>query len=214
MPRTNDSGIMRFMAIIPLFVLAAIVLSIAIQSCSPSVMRTLYLPPNVTPDTIGPEYLHNVSLIKYWDRISPADRATNFGWWDSAGTVRETSQYYNKVIVLTFFGTWSPPSVGELNVIDSARESGDTNVLFLAVAMKEGVTGGKAVLRIDSFASVHGIPYEVLVGSPDFGFTYGGIDVVPTTFVITLRRKIATTIEGFATKAKLLEAIGKAEAAE
>ena len=213
MPGTSKSGIMRFVTIIPCFALATLLLAGVLQSCNPSgTMRTLFIPPNVAPDTLGPEYLHNVSQVKYWDRISPADRATNFAWWDAAGNVLEMNEFYDKIIVLNFFGTWSPPSIRQLDILDSVER--DTNVLILAVAMKEKVRGGMAVRLLDSFARVHTIPYEILVGSPDFGDTYSGIDVVPTTFVIDLRRKISATFEGFAAEAKLLDAIAKAKSPE
>ncbi len=186
----------------------ALLASTAFESCT-STLKTVFIPANVVLDTTGPHYLHNVSEIKYWDRITSADRATNFAWMDSSGKVHEMYEFYDKVVVLSFFGTWSPPATSELDILDNARA--DTNVLFLGVAMKEGVMGGKAVIRIDSFAHARGIPIQLLVGSSDFGFTYGGIDAVPTTFVITRRHKIAATFEGFVTEAKLLEAISEAE---
>jgi hypothetical protein len=182
-----------------------------IQSCSTATLKTGFLPADVLPDTIGPNYLHNVSQIKYWDRISAADHATNFAWWDSTGKVHEMYQFYDKVVVLNFFGTWSPAAIQQLAIIDSARAIGDTNVLTIGIAMREGVTGGRAVIRIDSIIRARGMNYEVLIGSRDFGFTYSGIDVVPTTFVITRKRKIAATFEGVVTEAKLLEAISEAE---
>ncbi len=189
--------------------LGALVASLALQSCGTSV-KNVFVPPMVVLDTTGPHHLHNVSEIKYWDRISTANHATNFAWSDSNGKVHEMYEFYDKIVVLSFFSTWSPPSVSELDAIDSAR-SADTNVLYLGVAMKEGVQSGKAVLLIDSFAQAHGIPIQLLIGSPDFGFTYSGIDVVPTTFVITLKRKISQTFEGFVSEAKLLDAISEAE---
>jgi peroxiredoxin len=184
-----------------------------LSSCSggSASLKTIFAPPTVTVDTTGPHYLHHVSEIKYWDRINAANRATNFAWTDSAGTVHEMYEYYDKVVVLTFFGTWSQAALTQLSTIDSIRALGDTNILYLAVAMREGVTAGRAVVRIDSFADAHKITYPLLIGSRDFGFTYGGIDVVPTTFVITRRRKIAATYEGLVTPSALLDAIAKAE---
>jgi hypothetical protein len=192
------------------FVLLAILIAV-FQSCSTSSIKTGFLPPNAVPDTVGPNYLHNVSQIKYWDRISSADRATNFAWWDSAGNVHEMYEFYNKIVVLNFFGTWSPAAIQQLAIIDSALAISDTNVLTIGVAMREGVTGGKAVVRVDSIVRARGMKYEVLIGSRDFGFTYSGIDVVPTTFVITRKRKLAATFEGIVTESKLLEAISEAE---
>jgi thiol-disulfide isomerase/thioredoxin len=181
-----------------------------VASCSstPS-LKLIFSPANVTLDTLGPNFLHNVSQIKYWDRMSTVMRATNFAWWDSTGHVREMNEFYDKVVVLTFFGTWSPPALAQLPVIDSVR--GDTNALFIGVTMREGVTNGKAVTRIDSFVQAHNIPYQVLIGSRDFGFTYGGIDEVPATFVITRKRKIAASFDGFVPAAKLRDAIERAE---
>ncbi len=185
---------------------------LALQSCSstPS-LKSLFSPPNVVKDTLGPNYLHNVSQIKYWDRMSTQLRATNFAWWDSTGHVREMNEFYDKVVVLTFFGTWSMPALAQLPVIDSLRATGDTNVMFIGVTMREGVMTGKAVIYVDSFVRARGIPYQVLIGSRDFGFTYGGIDVVPSTQIITRRRKIEAALEGFVPLGRMRDEIRKAE---
>jgi hypothetical protein len=185
----------------------ALVVCASFQSCTTTLK---FVPPTIVLDTTGPHYLHNVSEIKYWDRISSANHATNFAWMDSTGKVHEMYEYYDKIVVLTFFSTWSPPSINELAALDSARIT-DTNALYIGVSMKEGVINGKAVVRIDSFARVRGIPIQLLIGSPDFGFTYSGIDVVPTTFIITLKRKISTTFEGYVPEATILGAISEAE---
>jgi hypothetical protein len=188
---------------------AALLIGAMLQSCG-SALKTVFIPPTVVLDTTGPHYLHNVSEIKYWDRISTANHATNFAWMDSTAKVHEMYQYYDKIIVLSFFSTWSPPSITQLAALDSARLA-DTNVFCIGVAMKEGVQFGKAVRLIDSFARARGILFQLLIGSPDFGDTYSGIDVVPTTFVITLKRKISATFEGYVSEAKLLGAISEAE---
>jgi hypothetical protein len=190
---------------------ASVCLLLCACSGSSPTLKKIFAPPSVTIDTTGPHYLDNVSEIKYWDRINAANRATNFGWMDSAGTVHEMYEYYDKVVVLNFFGTWSQSALAQLATIDSVRALGDTDVYYIGIAMREGVTGGKAITRIDSFGRAHALTYPLLIGSRDFGFTYGGIDVVPTTFVITRKRKLAATFEGFATKADLLQAIAKAK---
>ncbi len=184
----------------------------SLQSCtSNSSLKSIYAPLPAGVDTSGPFFQHNVSLIKYWDRMSSANRATNFAWWDSSGTVREMNDFYDKVVVLSFFGTWSVPALAQLPIIDAIRSSGDTNVMFIGVTMREGVTGRKAVIRIDSIMQARSTRYQVLIGSRDFGFTYGGVDAVPTTFVISRKRRVEATFEGFVTEEKLLEAIVKAE---
>jgi len=190
------------------------VLAAALQSCAPNqTMKTItFVPPSVTQDTLGPKYLHNVSQIKYWDRIAAANRATNFGWWDSTGRVVEMNEFYNKVVVLTFFGTWSMPSLDQLYRIRLARlDNPDTNVLFIGVAMREPATDGAAVLRVDSFAHARHVDYQLLIGSRDFGFTYGGIDAVPTTFVIARSRKIIATFDGVISEGKLVDTVASAE---
>ncbi|GEM_PF-2486441 len=175
-------------------------------------IKSIFLPPNIDADSSSrPYYEGNVSQVKYWDRISTLNHATNFAWWDSAGTVHQMYDYYNKVVVLTFFGSWSPVAINQLTIVDSIRARGDTNILWLAIAMREGTPEGKAVRRIDTFAHARGLNYQVLIGSRDFGFTYGGIDAVPTTFVIDFQRKIASTFEGYVGEAKLLESIQNVE---
>lgn len=190
-----------------------IVVLCAAASCAPtkSTLKQIFLPPSATIDTNIPKYQHNVSQIKSWDRMSQANRATNFAWWDSAGTVHEMFDFYDKVVVLTFFGTWSPPALAQLSAIDTFLKTADTNVMIIGTSLREGVTGGKAVIHIDTFARAHHIDYELLIGSRDFAFTYGGVDAVPTTFVISRKRRIAATLEGYASSRMLLDAIRKAE---
>ena len=189
-------------------------LGLSFTGCSESkkTLKEIFLPPSVGVDSNVPKYLHNVSQIQVWERMSQATRATNFSWWDSAGTVHEMYDYYDKVIVLTFFGTWSQPALTQLAAIDTVLQSGDTNAMVIAASLREGVFNGKAVLRVDSFVQARGIRYQVLIGSRDFSFTYGGVDAVPTTFVINRKRKITATFEGFASSQLLQEAIKKAEA--
>ncbi|MDP4200744.1 MAG: TlpA disulfide reductase family protein [Bacteroidota bacterium] len=174
-------------------------------------MKTLFVPPVVAVDSNVPKYLHNVSQIKFWDRMSPANRATSFAWWDSTGQVHEMNEYYNKVVVLAFFGTWSSTSMAQLASIDTMLAAHDTNVLLIGVSMRERVLDGKAVILIDSFARARGIPYQILIGSRDFAFTYGGVDAVPTTFIISRKRKIAATLEGYTPAAILRREITNAE---
>jgi hypothetical protein len=186
----------------------------AMQSCAPNqTMKTItFVPASVVPDTLAPKYLHNVSQIKYWDRIAAANRATNFGWWDSTGRVVEMNEFYNKVVVLTFFGTWSMPSLDQLYRIRLARlDTPDTNVLYIGVAMREPATDGAAVMHVDSFARARHVDYQILVGSRDFGFTYGGIDAVPMTFVIARSRKIIATFDGVVSEGKLVDTVASAE---
>src|SRR6266540_2038598 len=122
---------------------------------SKKTLKEIFLPASTGIDSNTPKYLHNVSQIKAWERMSQANRATNFSWWDSAGNVHEMYDYYDKVVVLTFFGTWSQASVTQLASIDTVIRSGDTNVMIIAASLREGVFNGKAVLYIDSFARVH-----------------------------------------------------------
>ena len=192
------------------FIVALGFLSVAI-GCQTYTLKNPYVPEKTT-DTTGVKYLHNVSQIKYWDRISTADQATGFAWWDSTGATHELSEYWNKVVVLNFFGTWSEPCLSQLAEIARLRtEQHDTNVVYIGVSQREAVAGGKAVGYLDSFAVARKIDYQVLVGTRDFGFTYGGIDVVPTTFVINPRRKIVATFEGEVPASALAAAIAKAK---
>src|ERR1051325_7141794 len=187
------------------------VLLFLLPSCSPSkkTLKEIFLPPAETVDSNTPKYLHNVSQIKVWERMSQANRATNFSWWDSTGKVHEMYDYYDKIVVLTFFGTWSQPALAQLSAIDTFLHMGDTNAMIIASSLREGVFNGKAVIHVDSFAREHDLNLQVLIGSRDFGFTYGGVDAVPTTFIINRKRKISATFEGYASSQMLSEAIKK-----
>lgn len=191
-------------------ILLALTLGI-LAGCQTYTLKNPYIPEKAA-DSTGPQYRHNVSQVKYWDRISTVEQATGFAWWDSTGATHELGEYWNKVVVLNFFGTWSPPCLSQLEVIRKLRaDMNDTSVVYIGVTQREAVSAGRAVIYIDSFAQARSIPYQLLIGTRDFGFTYGGIDVVPTTFVINSRRKITATFEGEVPASALKAAIAKAK---
>lgn len=192
------------------YVLSIGLLALAV-GCQSYTLKNPYIPEK-SIDSTGPNYLRNVSQIERWDRISTADRATGFAWWDSVGMVHELDEYWNKVVVLNFFGTWSAPCLSQLTVLHNLQsDQHDTNVIYIGVTQRESVTNGKAVVYIDSFAKANHITNQLLIGTRDFGFTYGGIDVVPTTFVINPRRRIVATFEGEVPASSLETAIAKAK---
>lgn len=192
------------------FLIVLCLLGLAI-GCQTYTLKNPYVPEK-SIDSTGPKYLQNVSQIQYWDRISTADQATGFAWWDSTGATHELSEYWNKVVVLNFFGSWSAPCASQIAELQKLRsQQHDSNVVYIGVTQREALAAGKAVAYIDSLAHARAIDYQLLIGTRDFGFTYGGIDVVPTTFVINSRRKIVSTFEGEVPASALAAAIAKAK---
>ncbi len=138
--------------------------------------------------------------------------ATNFAWYDSLGKIHEmTRDYEGKVIVLTFFSTWSDLAVQQFpDLIKLHHELVDSNVIFMASSMKEGVQGSKLVMMLDTFVRAHNIDFQVLAGSLDFSWTYGGVSRVPTTFIVSHRGHVTATLEGKQTIAELKKEIWRA----
>lgn len=122
--------------------------------------------------------------------------APNFSLQDADGRTVQLSDYKGKVVLLNFWATWCGPCKVEIPwFVEFERKHKDKGFAVVGVSMDDD--GWQAV---KPFVSELGINYRILMGSDSIAQLYGGVDSLPTTFVIDREGRIATVHVGLVSK--------------
>jgi cytochrome c biogenesis protein CcmG/thiol:disulfide interchange protein DsbE len=122
--------------------------------------------------------------------------APEFTLKDADGKTVHLADYKGKVVLLDFWATWCPPCKVEIPwFMDIERKNKDKGFAVLGVAMDDN--GWEDV---KPFLSEMKVNYRVVVGDDDIAKAYGGVEDLPTTFLIDRQGKIAAIHLGLASR--------------
>ena len=117
---------------------------------------------------------------------------------DQSGTQVTNLEIEGKVVLLNSWATWCGPCRTEMpwfvEFQDRYRDSGFT---VLAVSVDQE---GWEVVR--PFIEEQGLNFPVFVGDRDFGEAFGGVNVLPTTFIVDRTGKITARHRGLIDKSE------------
>jgi peroxiredoxin len=133
--------------------------------------------------------------------LKPANErreAPNFALKDANGKTVRLSDYRDKVVLLNFWATWCGPCKIEIPwFVDFERQHKAQGFAVVGVSMDED--GWQAV---KPFVTELGINYRVLLGDDTVAQLFGGIDSLPTSFLIDREGRIAATHVGLVSKSR------------
>jgi peroxiredoxin len=153
-----------------------LVLALALGACSS--------PPNMSLSTVKAQ--------------NDRKKAPEFALKDADGRTVRLSDFRGKVVLLNFWATWCPPCKLEIPwFIEFERKHKDQGFAVIGVSLDED--GWNSV---KPFTSDLGINYRILLGDDSIAQLYGGIDSLPTTFLIDREGRIAAVHVGLVNKAK------------
>lgn len=122
--------------------------------------------------------------------------APEFELKDADGKTVRLSDYKGKVVLLDFWATWCGPCKIEIPwFIQFERTYKDKGFAVIGVAMDEE---GWTVVK--PFISEMAINYRIVQGNDATAQLYGGVDALPTTFLIDRDGKVAATHVGLNAK--------------
>jgi peroxiredoxin len=123
-------------------------------------------------------------------------QAPDFALKDVNGQTVRLSDYRGKVVLLDFWATWCDPCRIEIPwFMDLERRNKDKGFAVLGVSMDDE---GWEVVK--PFLSQLGVNYRVLIGNDETSQLYGGVDALPTTFLIDRGGRIAAVHVGLASR--------------
>ena len=129
--------------------------------------------------------------------------APDFALKDADGRVVHLSDYRGKVVLLDFWATWCGPCKIEIPwFIDMQRRNKDRGFEVVGVAMDDD--GWESV---KPFVAEHGVNYRIVLGDDATSQTYGGVEALPTSFLIDRAGNIAAVHVGLAPKKDFIDGI-------
>lgn len=116
------------------------------------------------------------------------------------------SDYRGKAVLLNFWATWCAPCKIEMPwFVDLQKQYASQGLQVIGVAMDD--SGEETIAK---FAQQMGVNYPVLIGKEAVGDAYGGVEFLPTTFIIDRQGKVVDRVFGLAGRSEFEDDIKKA----
>ena len=113
---------------------------------------------------------------------------------DLNGKTIHSSDFKDKVVVLTFWATWCPPCRAEFPGFIALQEKYRSKGLTVI-----GVSVDQASAKVvKSFVQKERLNYQVVLADDNIATAFGGIEAIPATFVIDRQGRIVARHSGFA----------------
>ena len=122
--------------------------------------------------------------------------APEFALKDANGQTVKLSDYKGKVVLLDFWATWCGPCKIEIPwFIEFEQTYKDKGFSVVGVSMDEE---GWSVVK--PYIEQRKVNYRILLGTEQVGQLYGGVDSLPTTYLVDRSGRIASVHVGLSEK--------------
>jgi len=136
-------------------------------------------------------------------RSEPKGTAPAFTLTTLDGNSISLAEFRGKVVILNFWASWCGPCKREVpDFVLLQSQYGASGLQIIGIALDEEKP-------VRSYANSVGINYPVLFGNDDVSRAYGGVEAIPTTFIIDRDGAIIHRFVGYQEKNVFENAIRK-----
>jgi thiol-disulfide isomerase/thioredoxin len=131
------------------------------------------------------------------EALTAKTRAPDWKLADLNGKIVNFSDFRGRVLILDFWATWCGPCRIEIpHFVELQKQYGNKGLTVIGVSLDEQ---GPEVVK--QFVKQLGVNYPIVIGNEKVAEAYGGIDGIPTTFVIDRQGRIVSQHIGYNDKA-------------
>jgi len=140
----------------------------------------------------------------------PVGKAVDFTWKDGSKVMSFSEYTKGKVVLLNLWATWCAPCKREIpDLIEIANEMESKGVVVFGVSVDGD---DRKVTLVNNFVEKTSINYINIIDDEmkKISTAYGGIQSIPTTFIIDRQGNVIQKIVGGQTKAQFMTALQRA----
>ena len=120
-------------------------------------------------------------------------KAPDFVLPDLENKPTKLSDFEGQVRIVDFWATWCPPCREEIPHFQALHEQyGDNGLTVIGISLDQN--GAEAVIP---FGRKMKMTYTSVIGNPEVAQAYGGIQYIPTTFMIDKQGRIFRKYVGY-----------------
>lgn len=124
------------------------------------------------------------------------DKAPDFALKSIDGKTIKLSDYKGKVVIIDFWATWCPPCRKGIPDLISIQNDHKKNVVIIGISLD----AEKTIKDVPGFVKNYGINYPIVYGDEKVVAAYGGIQSIPTAFVIDRKGNVVDRHIGLVSK--------------
>lgn len=124
------------------------------------------------------------------------DKAPEFSLKSVDGKIVKLSDYKGKVVIIDFWATWCPPCRRGIPDLVAIQNEFTDKVVIVGISLDRE----KTIKDVPGFVKDYGINYPIVYGDDKVVISYGGIQSIPTSFVVDKTGNVADMHVGLVSK--------------